>query len=627
MNIFVVGTLAQVEVGDKVCIEGYIMDRFCIDRGTLFDNPSVDTLEGPGEHSIHCLVDVPRCYNSGFEVLVDPLKGNKKHCRAFRLDDDGTDKTRELAQSLGSQRGCSTCTESIGSQNKGFRAKITGTVTEAGTSETPASLVVEKVEESSFGCEEGIKTKYPSTAATCVPEELSAEIVPTPVLPSSMPTPPTLAPVSDLEPSTTTGFVIPVEFDFVEELTAGLRIEYGLNVFPHKGDTISIRLTYEGTVGWLGFGVSQDGLMVGSMAIIGITGEGQPRKYKLGGYSENLVEPVDESNQTLINHSVETVDGRTMLSFTKLMKEDGEKEVVAGARNVFLWAMSDGTALGYHGFGNRGSFTLAIHSAEAPSPMELASPAPATTLPTHVPILTLQPTSGPTKLLFDPTQMPTHVPTKLPGLFSNSPSDRATSHRSMLPTGSNLSTSKSPSITSPASPSTHHTVTPNTSSTADPSWKPTSAPTTPPSPSPTVSPTRLALISLTNGPTMVPVNSPTYLPSSRPAKGPTLDPTALPTSSPSSSLKGSMPPTFEPTPILQPSDMGSTIPTNLPVSSTLPSNQLSDSIPTFSPTTSLLVGGFNSPDDSAGPSSCYSSALLPLFRLFGLLFVAHGTFV
>jgi len=34
-------------------VEGYIMDYFCIDRGTLLDNPSVRTLEGPGEHSVH----------------------------------------------------------------------------------------------------------------------------------------------------------------------------------------------------------------------------------------------------------------------------------------------------------------------------------------------------------------------------------------------------------------------------------------------------------------------------------------------------------------------------------------------------------------------------------------------
>jgi hypothetical protein len=33
--------------------EGYIMDNFCIERGTLLDNPDVITLEGPDQHSVH----------------------------------------------------------------------------------------------------------------------------------------------------------------------------------------------------------------------------------------------------------------------------------------------------------------------------------------------------------------------------------------------------------------------------------------------------------------------------------------------------------------------------------------------------------------------------------------------
>jgi hypothetical protein len=36
--------------------EGYVMDYFCINRGTLFDNPDVITLENPGVHSVHWYV-------------------------------------------------------------------------------------------------------------------------------------------------------------------------------------------------------------------------------------------------------------------------------------------------------------------------------------------------------------------------------------------------------------------------------------------------------------------------------------------------------------------------------------------------------------------------------------------
>ena len=29
------------------------MDFYCINRGTLLDNPKVNTLEGPDQHSVH----------------------------------------------------------------------------------------------------------------------------------------------------------------------------------------------------------------------------------------------------------------------------------------------------------------------------------------------------------------------------------------------------------------------------------------------------------------------------------------------------------------------------------------------------------------------------------------------
>jgi hypothetical protein len=34
-----------LEIGATVCVEGFVMDYFCIERGTLMDNPSVVTLE------------------------------------------------------------------------------------------------------------------------------------------------------------------------------------------------------------------------------------------------------------------------------------------------------------------------------------------------------------------------------------------------------------------------------------------------------------------------------------------------------------------------------------------------------------------------------------------------------
>ena len=114
----------------EVCITGFIMDTFCIERGTLLDNPSVQTLENPEQHSIHCLADVPRCYNSGFEVLALTAAAEAaktgKYCRAFKLDAAGNTAAHDLARATGSaDLGCSTCDG--GSMKMGFRATVKGT--------------------------------------------------------------------------------------------------------------------------------------------------------------------------------------------------------------------------------------------------------------------------------------------------------------------------------------------------------------------------------------------------------------------------------------------------------------------------------------------------------------------
>lgn len=44
---------AKIQLGDEVCVEGLVMDKYCIDLGVLLDNQSVRTLEGPHLHSVH----------------------------------------------------------------------------------------------------------------------------------------------------------------------------------------------------------------------------------------------------------------------------------------------------------------------------------------------------------------------------------------------------------------------------------------------------------------------------------------------------------------------------------------------------------------------------------------------
>lgn len=52
-QVFSILALAAIK---HFSFEGFVMDYYCIDRGTLLDNPSVVTLEGPDQHSVHWCV-------------------------------------------------------------------------------------------------------------------------------------------------------------------------------------------------------------------------------------------------------------------------------------------------------------------------------------------------------------------------------------------------------------------------------------------------------------------------------------------------------------------------------------------------------------------------------------------
>ena len=41
-----------VSVGDSICVAGYVMDYYCIERETLFDNNSIKTLSSEGPTAI-----------------------------------------------------------------------------------------------------------------------------------------------------------------------------------------------------------------------------------------------------------------------------------------------------------------------------------------------------------------------------------------------------------------------------------------------------------------------------------------------------------------------------------------------------------------------------------------------
>lgn len=147
---------APLAVGDYVCVEGFVMDIFCIDRGTLLDNPSVVSLVNPEKHSYHCVFDVPQCVDSGYEVLVEPAAtAGATFSRGLRLDGIGNTKAIAFGRETGEKGLCTTCSSTAsGSPTVGFRATINGTVSNLGDASTPLTIATESVVDSSVGCGE-----------------------------------------------------------------------------------------------------------------------------------------------------------------------------------------------------------------------------------------------------------------------------------------------------------------------------------------------------------------------------------------------------------------------------------------------------------------------------------------
>jgi len=120
---------AALAVGDTICTEGFVMDFFCINRGTLLDNPSVQTLVGPEKHSVHCLIDVNSCVSSPFEILLNPTGNSTLYKRGWQLDDASKEKVITLAKSVGSCTDCDPNNNRLNAHVNGFRAAMTATIT------------------------------------------------------------------------------------------------------------------------------------------------------------------------------------------------------------------------------------------------------------------------------------------------------------------------------------------------------------------------------------------------------------------------------------------------------------------------------------------------------------------
>ena len=105
-------------------ISHFVHSTLCIELGTLLDKPTVRSLANPDKHSIHCVVDVPECVASGYQVLVKPngYAQGDDYIQDVKLDSAGNALVVAAARKVGV---CSTCT-GTGTQVQGYSATVIG---------------------------------------------------------------------------------------------------------------------------------------------------------------------------------------------------------------------------------------------------------------------------------------------------------------------------------------------------------------------------------------------------------------------------------------------------------------------------------------------------------------------
>eukprot|EP00571_Detonula_confervacea_P012156 CAMPEP_0172311102 /NCGR_PEP_ID=MMETSP1058-20130122/13711_1 /TAXON_ID=83371 /ORGANISM="Detonula confervacea, Strain CCMP 353" /LENGTH=469 /DNA_ID=CAMNT_0013024175 /DNA_START=170 /DNA_END=1579 /DNA_ORIENTATION=- len=148
--------------------------------------------------------------------------------------------------------------------------------------------------------------------------------------------------------------ICPTTLDMMEKIDEDATMFYAL--VPSSPGTnngiLCARLEVQAE-GWVGFGISEVGKMVGSQAIIGLLddgGGGSVLKYDLSEYNLNGVVPMDDDKQTLRNVSItqNLFTGATIMSFTKLLVEENEIPILVKGDNNFLHARGSSNEPGYH---------------------------------------------------------------------------------------------------------------------------------------------------------------------------------------------------------------------------------------------------------------------------------------
>jgi len=219
-------------------------------------------------------------------------------------------------------------------------------------------------------------TTAPSSSPTTAPSE-----TPTTPLPSLSPSVSlSTSPSTSLQP--TTGTVDCTQYQRSLQLNEQLQMQYVVyeNEYDNNELYLNAQLILEGQA-WIGFGINRPGsvLMVPGESIIGIpTPESiltrnnndntlpnrNVRKYSLGDYNQQGVQPFPQIQQTLNNTWVEQNDTVTIMRFNKKLMEENELMIHASMGeeetrvNNFMWAYGFGNTLGFHA--QFGAFALVL---------------------------------------------------------------------------------------------------------------------------------------------------------------------------------------------------------------------------------------------------------------------------
>jgi hypothetical protein len=179
--------------------------------------------------------------------------------------------------------------------------------------------------------------------------------------------------------------------------------------FINNGDeTVTVQIEYNG-VGWVGFAFSESISMVPNTAVIGLPESNTVQKYSLVFRSLSGVIPLDSSVQTLSIATITQDDSRTILTFTKNLKEPNEVAVLKG-ENRFNWAFGSSNDLAIHQ--ERGSATLTLVQCLAAADEEQQPPiAPVPTTVAPIVVGTSPPAATP---VVEGTASPIAVPSYSP---------------------------------------------------------------------------------------------------------------------------------------------------------------------------------------------------------------------